>query len=95
MRVAAEIGRTVDAREGDIGGGEFLLERIGVERREHGGDAAVGFGAAFDALDIGGEIADRRASAASPRTCSASTRHSRSLWIEIRMATPSRLRNAP
>ena len=46
----------VDAGEGDVGRGEFLLKRVGVERGEHGGDLAVGFGAALDAFDIGGEI---------------------------------------
>ena len=52
---ASSAGR-VDAGKGDVGRRELLLQRVGVERAEHGGDLAVGLGAAFDALDIGGEI---------------------------------------
>ena len=55
MRMARQLGRTIDAGEGDVGCGELLLQRIGVERAEYLGDPAVGFGAVFDALDIGGE----------------------------------------
>src|SRR6202171_3484414 len=56
MRMTGELGRRVDAGKGDVGGSEFLLQRVGIECAEHGGYLAVGLGTAFDALDIGGEI---------------------------------------
>ena len=94
MRMLRQARHIVDPGEGDVGGGELLRQRLDVQRGEHGGDLAVGLGAAFHAFDIGGEFGSA-ASAASPSTFSASTRHSRSFWIEIRMSAPSRVLNTP
>src|SRR5262249_33465926 len=55
MRVVRQVRGAIDACKGDIGGGELFFQRIGVKPGEGARDLALGFGAAFDALDIGGE----------------------------------------
>ena len=85
----------VDARKGDVGGFELLHQRLDIHawrtrpRPRHRSRR--------DWLDAFGLVANFRSvpSAASPSTFSASMRHSRSFWIEIRMSAPSRVLNTP
>src|SRR6516162_5720071 len=56
MRVVRQVPGAIDACKGNIGGGEPFFQRIGIKTGEGVRDLAVGFGAAFDALDIGGEV---------------------------------------
>ena len=51
-----KLSRRVDAAEGDVGFGEHPRQRLHIVRGEHRGDAAVGLGAAFHALGVGGEL---------------------------------------
>ena len=46
----------VDAREGDVGGGELRGQRRVVGRAEHGLHLAIGQRAALHPLHVGGEI---------------------------------------
>ena len=52
----ASAGHVVDARERNIGGGEFLHELLGIERAGLGGNFAVGFRAPLHAGLVGGEV---------------------------------------
>ena len=55
MRMVSKLGRRIDPRKGDVGGGELLRDLRGVERGEFGGDFSVSLGAPFHPLHVGGE----------------------------------------
>ncbi len=56
VRMAPKLGRTVDPRESDVGGGELLRRASSASSAPNtAATLAVGFSAALDALDIGGE----------------------------------------
>src|SRR6516225_3186291 len=56
MRMMRQVRWRIDAGKGNVGGGELLLEQRCVQHAESLGDPAICLRAAFDALDIGGEI---------------------------------------
>ena len=90
-----EVGGVVDAGKGDVG----LRRAFCVSASSSVAPNTAATRASVSARRLTRSTlvakAGSAASALSPSTCSASTRHSRSLWIEIEMSAPSLVLNTP
>jgi hypothetical protein len=89
-----EVGGGVDAGKGDVGAAKlFVSAASSVAPNTAATRASVSPRRLTRSTLVA--KAGSAASALSSSTFSASTRHSRSLWIEIKMSAPSLVLNAP